>query len=1170
MSTRWTPEQNSAIRAENSNLLVSAGAGSGKTAVLVNRILRLVLEEGVPVDRLLVVTFTKAAAGEMRERLRRELTSCSAARPEQAALISDQLHRLNHAWITTFHGFCRQLLQRHFQEAGLEPRFRVLDTPEAEQLRARAVGEVLESAYEAAGDDFMHWAECYSGNRTDQRLEAMILDLHSFIHSQPHPWNWTEDILDRYRLPLNEDNPWRVQEQRRRREMILEAQELLDRAVEVAGEPDGPMEYLKALEDDLAQAARLEEALEQGMTAWDQCVSSMNRARLSPVSKARKAELSPVLIEMTKDLREEAWGLLKTLQEKAWIGPGSRLESDLKAVAGNCAVLARLVQEFDGAYGALKTRLGAVDYNDLEHKTLKLLESEALREQYQEYFAYLFIDEYQDSNGVQETLLKALQRDNNRFMVGDVKQSIYRFRLAEPQLFVRKLMDSSPEENALHRRIDLNRNFRSRREIIGAINTVFEAVMSPELGDVPYDAGARLIPGAEYPPCAADAIQLTVLNMGAAEGEEGSEGAEYTTAEWEARMMGRQILEVVGTPIWDVRSGQWRPAVWDDMAVLLRAVRPWLNTLSRVFSEMNIPIRAEGGTGSEEAWELWVLINLLRLIGNSRQDLPLMVVLRSPLGGFSVEELAEIRGLQPEGAYWEAVQTVIAGAFPLGERLRAFLERLSRWQEQCRTDSMGKFLWTLCETQGFLLYCQAMAGGAARKERLLWAVRQADQRAARGADTPEALADHLETLVERGELPTGETSAEQGGVRIMSIHRSKGLEFPVVFLAGLGKKFNTADLREEVLRHRELGFGLRYVDPDRRIRRGTLVTELIQDAVQSENLSEEMRILYVAMTRAMDRLYLYGSVSNLEKRFSLWQKGPELFFLKNARSYLEWLLPPLLAETLEPEPWQGSRELHIRDAVLQVNFLAPGRERLDAVATAASAEPASTAESGWSLENWPWTYPWAEGCRVPAKLSVTEINRLNSPYRSSGSREAAEEPEVFREGPTGAELGTLHHLVLQHLDLTGALDKAGLQQQLEALVQKEILAPADMAFIRTDWLAGLFGSGLGQRLLASPQILREVPFVILRDYQTLGGDAAGEVLVQGVIDCCFREPQGWVLLDYKTDSFSGRNLAMAKYGRQLRLYTEALTELTGEPVVESWLFLLKSGDSFCLNISESF
>ncbi len=1165
MSVSWTTEQSSAIRAVNSNLLVSAGAGSGKTAVLVNRILRLLLEEAVPVDRLLVVTFTKAAAGEMKERLRRELVNRMNADPELAPLIRVQLHRLNHAWITTFHGFCRQLLQRHFQEAGLEPRFRVLDTPEAEQLRMLAVGEVLEAAYEAAEPAFTHWAESYSGNRTDQRLEAMILDLHSFIHSQPEPWEWVDRILELYSLPLDADNPWFIQEQRRRREMILEALELLSRAVELAEDPEGPAEYLPALSDDMLQAIRLEECLGLDLAQWKSCVESMARARLSPVSKARKAELSPVHIEMVKALRDEAWGILKTLQEKPWIGPGSRAESDLRAVAENCQVLATLVKQFDSAYAAHKSRLSAVDYSDLEHKTLGLLKSEALCAQYREQFVYLFIDEYQDSNAVQETLLRALQRENNRFMVGDVKQSIYRFRLAEPLLFVGKLAASSHEENTVHRRIDLNRNFRSRKEIINAINTVFEATMSSELGDVLYDAGARLIAGADYPAGTAANVQLTVLDMGFDEGEDGTESSEYTTAEWEARAIGRKILEVVGTPVWDIRNRGGRTAVWDGIAGLLRAVKPWLNTLSRVFSEMGIPIKAEGATGSDEAWELWVLINLLRLVGNSQQDLPLMVILRSPLGGFSVEDLAEIRRIMPEGTFRRAVEKAVAGDSTLKERLSVFLARLSAWQEQCRTGSLGRFIWTLCETEGFMDYCQAMAGGEARKERLLWAVRQADQRAARGADTPEALATHLETLVERGEAPGAADSGDQGGVRTMSIHRSKGLEFPVVFLAGLGKKFNTADLREEVLLHRELCFGLRYVDPEKRIRRGTLITELIQDAVKSENLSEEMRILYVAMTRAMDRLYMYGSVQNLEKRFGLWMKGPELFFLKNARSYLEWLIPPLLTATLEAEHWNGTREIKAGDSSLQLNFLSPSqgvgiRESYTRLAQEAAAE-----EKTWNLENWPWSYPWAQATHIPSKLSVTEINRLNAPANEMVPFEQAVPASGGPvRGLTGAEVGTLHHLVLQHLDLKAGLDEAGVIRQLDVLVQKEILASEDVAHIRPAWLAGLFRSEIGKRLLASSEVLREVPFVVLRDYQALGGDAAGDVLVQGIIDCCFKEPEGWVLLDYKTDSVTEDFRALEKYGWQISLYNDALSELTGESVKESWLYLMRTGDAILI------
>lgn len=1166
MSVRWTPEQNNAIEAQNSNLLVSAGAGSGKTAVLVNRILRLILTEAIPVDRLLVVTFTKAAAGEMKERLRRELISRSALHPEQEALIKDQLHRINHAWITTFHGFCRQLLQRHFQEAGLEPKFRVLDTSEALQLKAAAVAEVLEAAYETEAPEFLHWAECYSGNRTDQRLEAMILDMHSFIHSQPEPWTWMERILATYNLPLDGNNIWVSQDQNRRREMIAEALELLEHALEQASDPEGPSEYVGALTDDLQQAIRLEGALDLGREQWEACAASISRSRLSPVSKARKTELSPVLIEMVKDLRDEAWGLLKILQEKPWAGQGSRTESDLKAVGANCEVLARLIREFDAAYSALKSRAGAVDYNDLEHKALKLLKSEALRIQYQEYFEYLFIDEYQDSNGVQETLLKALQKGRNRFMVGDVKQSIYRFRLAEPQLFVSKLTGSSPEDGALDRRIDLNRNFRSRKEVIDTINTVFQAVMSPELGDVAYDEGARLIPGAEYPSCPAEHVRLTVLDMAASDAEELSEGGEYTAAEREARAIGNHILEVAGTPVWDVREGKWRPAVWGDMAVLLRAVKPWLNTINRVFSEMNIPVKAEGASGSEEAWELRVVISLLRLIGNSRQDLPLLVVLRSPFGGFSVEELAEIRACMPEGDFRDAVQTIRMSASSMSGRLERFYEKLCIWQEKCRTGRLGTFLWDLYEAEGFMLYSQAMPKGGLRRERLLWAVSQADQRGARGGDTPEALAEHLETLLERGELPSGVDARETDGVRIMSIHRSKGLEFPIVFIGGLGKKFNTADLREDVLRHRDLGFGLRFVDPERRIRRGTLVTELIQDAVKRENMSEEMRILYVAMTRAMDRLYLYGSVQNLEKRFALWKKGAEKYFLKNAQSYLEWLMPPLLEKIPESEAWNGILETDAGSSKMQIRFMSMNQEGASTQSSLSEGLKTSSDTKEWNLADWPWVYPWESSCGVPSKLSVTEVNQLKTAPEERGKYQGSLKKAEEIEGMiSGAELGTLHHLVLQHLKLEEGLDEAGIAEQAALMIQKELLLPEDILHIRKDWLAGLFSSSLGKRMLASSQVLREIPFVILRDYRELGGDAEGEVLVQGVIDCCFREEEGWVLLDYKTDGFSDSFRAIEKYGNQIRLYKTALMELTGEPIKESWLYLMKSGDSVLVN-----
>lgn len=1166
MGHRWTTEQQSAIEARGSNLLVSAGAGSGKTAVLVSRILGLILEEAISVDRLLVVTFTKAAAGEMKERLRRELNSRRAADPAAAQKVQEQLQRLNHAWITTFHGFCRQLLQRHFQEAGLEPRFRVLDSVEADALRRQAVTQVLEAAYETADPAFISWVECYSGNRTDQRLEDMILDLHSFLLSRPDPWEWSEQVQRLYREPLDESHPWVRQASQRRIERLKEALELLEEAAEIALDPEGPTEYVPAVHDDIRQTETLLEAA-SGTGDWSEAVAALSRQRLSPVGKKRKEELSPIRIDLVKDLREEAWGILKALADKADVGTDVRSRMELIRAGEAGAVLADLVMRFDGAYGALKSTAGAVDYGDLEHKALRLLKIETIRETYRRHFRYLFIDEYQDSNGVQEALLKAIESPGNRFMVGDVKQSIYRFRLAEPGLFVGRLAGSSPEPGAPDRRIDLNRNFRSRSEIIETINAVFSRVMSAELGDVDYRDGARLTAGAAYPPDGGERISVTVLGPPAGVSDDGDEGAEYTAAELEARAVGTHILRVVGTPIWDVRSETWRPAAWEDIAVLLRAVRPWRNTLGRVFDELGIPLSAEGGASGEEAWEVHLLIHLLRLIGNSRQDLPMMVVMRSPLGGFTIEDLAAVRQQCPDMAFQEAVRQEQALTPDLRERLNALLGKVARWQEQCRTVPLGDFLWNLCETEGLRLYCQAMPGGAARRERLHWAVRQADQLSRLGGDTPEALADHLQALTERGELPSLPEEGAGGGVRIMSIHKSKGLEFPIVFLTGLGKRFNTADLREEVLRHRELGFGLRYVDAERRIRRGTLVTDLIQDAVRRENLSEELRILYVGMTRAMDHLHLYGTAGRFDKQFDTWIKGPERYFMKSARCYLDWILPPLLAEADILEAWSGAREIGAGTARLQM-ILCP--ETLQREVRPASTDTVEEEKPAVELKGWPWRYPWEAETRVPSKLTVTELNRLSAGAEEQAAAAVQPTEAGRRDGAmTGAELGTLHHLVLQHLTVPAQPDEEALTAALTGLLARNIISGDDLAAIRQEWLIRFFRSSLGRRIAASDRVLREVPFVVLRDYRSLGGDAAGDVMIQGVVDCCFREAGGWVLVDYKTDGGSNPEATVKKYGTQLKLYAEAVEELTGEPVAESWLYLMRTGTAVEMKNIES-
>lgn len=1162
---KWTPEQLQAIVSRQENLLVSAAAGSGKTAVLIERILRLVVEEQIPVDRLLVVTFTKAAAGEMKERLRKALTRQLGQNPERDRFVREQLLRLNNSWITTFHGFCRQILLRHFQEVGLDPAFQVLGGAEGERLRHLAVEQILEESYESGDPAFMAFAERYSGNRTDQRLGELILGLHSFIMSQPEPWEWLARSADLYRQPLDDAHPWERHRLSRLEAQLTEVGQLLDHAITVAAQEDGPAEYLESLQKDASQTARLLQQLEHGREAFDAAASALEKVRIGVVSAKRKAQLDPLKIEIVKALRDDAWKQLKVLQEVAAGGDSTVPAADLQRLAPCADCLVELVRRFDHCYGQLKAKDNGLDYNDLEHKALELLKNEDLRQSYRQYFTYLFIDEYQDSNRVQEAMLEALENGSNRFMVGDVKQSIYRFRLAEPSLFVAKQDRYTPEGDGGDRRVDLNRNFRSCPEVIGAINHVFEAVMNRELGDVAYDASARLVPGAGHPPAESPVVTLTLSDL-KGDRSDGDDEADLfedlSAAEQEGRLLVQALKGAYGQPIWDDRRKEHRPALWADMAVLLRAVKPWQQTLTQVLADAGIPLQADVGADGGDSFEVLAVLNLLKLLDNQWQDLPLLSVMRSPFGLFTAEELGMIRAEHPVGSFREAVGQRSQAGDPLGDRCRSFLDRLRGWQRQAHTIPLGDFLWNLFDETGFFTYCEAMGGGMARRRRLSWLVDRADDWGARGSGLPGGLAEVLEQQLQRGELPPDGDGSETAGVQLMSIHRSKGLEFPIVHILGLGRQFNKADLREDVLKHRDLGFGLRYVDPELRIRRVSLPVGLIQESLNRETLSEEMRVLYVAMTRAMNQLHLYGSVKKLEARFAQWRRGTERYFMKKAGSYLDWVVPSLIQDTGSQEELQPQQLLGPASGSVLMRLVGPVRAIEPEQEPTAAPETAEAEALGWNLEQWPWQDPSPDGTRIPSKLSATGINRMSREVVAPPEPEPIRQPGAPKpEGVTGAEIGSLHHLVLQHLELNPVMDATELRRQAEGLVQRRILAESDLELLQFRWLEGMFRSTLGQRLLASDTVHREMPFVLLRDYAALGGDGHGEVLVQGVIDCCFREPEGWVLLDYKTDRFMGHHAAESKYGTQLQLYRDALAELTGEPVKETWLYLLQSGDS---------
>lgn len=1137
----WTRAQWEAITWRRGNLLVAAAAGAGKTSVLVERIRHLVTREEDPVDidRLLVVTFTEAAAGEMRLRIGDALSRELAARPGDRNL-ARQLLLLQRARISTLHSFCLQVMRQYFYLLDIDPGFRVADPAETVLLQQEVLDEVMEQAYgkASAGGSFLHLVDAYGGGRGDAGVAETVLRLYTFSQSQPSPQAWLEDSCRLFSAAGElDDLPWAGVIRRAAVLELEQARDNLELACRLSLSPGGPGAYTDTLAAEVAAVGTV-------LADWDKLSWEAARTALQGIAFSRlpavrskdavDGELKARVQELRREAREAVAGLVSGPLGR----PAADLQRELAGLAGSMETLAALVRDFAEAYRQAKDERGLVDFADLEHCCLKILTAPGaspgricpsraaleLREQ----FVEVLVDEYQDINAVQEAILNLVSRqpagdgsigsdpEPNLFMVGDIKQSIYRFRLAEPRLFLSKYTTYSPEPEASCRRLDLPDNFRSRQEVIAAVNFIFSRLFNPRVAELAYDEASRLRYAADYPLVAGEdgelaaGVEMHLIEAGLATGDEqgdredgppegggepkgrqeetaaspasgenargpeavgrpGLDVAELETAEREARVVGQLIQELVGVDgnaggpklVWDREAKTYRPVTYRDIVVLLRATRDQANTYLEVWRGMDIPAYAELGTGYLGAVEVETMLSLLQVIDNPRQDIPLAAVLRSPLVGLMAADLAWIRLACPEGDFYDAV--VAAGgealATPGGEqpgtgrrpasgeaeaagatvgevscpqagvspelaaRLREFLARLSRWRTACRRGSVADLIWQVYRETNYYDYVAGLPGGAQRQANLRALydrARQFEGFARRGLFRFLRFIQRLQES--EGDLGTARALGEnEDVVRLMSIHRSKGLEFPVVIAAGLGRRFNFRDLYGDVLCHRDLGLGPMVVDTRLRIKYPSLACVAVQEQLRREQLAEEMRVLYVALTRARERLVLVGSCRDLPGHLSRWQEA----VVRRARSFLDWLGPVVVAGGASRGGSDGryaSRADGCPNGPAEPGgsscpawnltlWNIPGGRHVPGPQPEVRAAGDLPWEKILRLEpipEWPpdpalqailtrslgWTYPFQEVAALPAKTSVTELK-----YRVALSRLAEDEVPAARLFP---------------------------------------------------------------------------------------------------------------------------------------------------------------------------
>lgn len=1195
MGMTWTKEQQQVIDLRNRNILVSAAAGSGKTAVLVERIKELVLDKKHPVDidHLLVVTFTNAAAAQMKERVAKALEKALQENPSDVRL-QQQAALVQNAQITTIDSFCLYVLRNHFHEIGLEPNFRIGDEGELKLLREDVMTGLFEQCYEEKHPGFLHLISCYGTSRSDAPVRDMIFKLYSYAQSYPWPKQWLREALSCYEIKTEqelEQAPFIEMTVEYGKQMVKGYLEQAEHYLELCQDADGPYMYEDACEQD---AELMEELL--SCDTYQAFYEELGKCKFATLGRAKDYIGSPEKQEQVKAERKKLKDGIGKLKSDCFALTFQEILEQLTLVQPSAEALAEVTERFIDAFSARKQDKNLVDFSDLEHFALEILVEEETgkptetAKEFQNAYEEIMIDEYQDSNYVQETILRAISREavgqNNLFMVGDVKQSIYRFRLARPELFMEKF-DTYETTDAPCQRIDLHKNFRSRDSVLTFTNDIFYQIMKRNLGGVDYTGEAALYCGADYPAGEKeDAFDSEILLTTTQELEEGTK-QQILKQELEAKLIADRIRKMVGKEeVVDEETGEFRKVRYGDIVILLRSLSEWADLFAEVLNANGIPAHTVSRTGYFSTLEIRTVLNYLRILDNPRQDIPLAAVLKSPMAGLSDEQLARLRLLAEDKPYHQCVKMFLEAEEELTEKestadedMRAKLKRFSETYKKLRRQTMDipmhELLQKVLKETGYARYASALPAGRQRLANLHMLSEKAiayEKTSYRGLYHFIRYIDELQKYdVDFGEAEL--VGENEDAVNIMSIHKSKGLEFPVCFVSGMGKSFNKQDSRSKMILHPNLGVGLDIIEEDRRIKVPAFFKKVIARQTELESLGEELRVLYVAFTRAKEKLIITGYIKDEE----MLQQIREIYCGSNrkalnfkeraeAKTFLEWILPAAAAsgswdKVSYVTPWSMLED----EAAHQITEHVSLRQRVQ------QAEEVSDTLYEKIKEQLSYQYPHPDAIHLVTKYSVSELK-----HRAMRELAAKEEEDVtpkfleevstpyvpaFMEGKAevnqGALRGTAMHRLMECYDFTKMPDRSdefaeNIKKQLTGLVQMGKVSEDMQKLIRIPSVELFLKSQLAPRMKAAAMrddLFREKPFV-------MGNHEMEEemVLIQGIIDVFWVEEDGIVLLDYKTDRVDSATRLRDMYKEQLDLYAEALERIFPLPVKEKYLY----------------
>ena len=1228
-------------------------------------------ENPIDIDKLLVVTFTNAAASEMRERIGDAIGKALDENPENKHL-QNQLVLLNKSSITTIHSFCLDVIKSNFHRINLDPNFRIGDQTECAILKQEAIEEVFEDLYEERDEGFLNLVESYAERGGDKEVQDIILGIYSFAMASPEPKKWLIDSAERFNIDENFDFSQSIWARAILDTVKIEINGLclnMERALKEVESIEELETFAEKLSVEYKKIADISQACNK---SWDEAYKKMASMSFENYVKGVKriSKDAPSYIkeskEKAKTIRDKTKKSLESIVSATFNKDNDSIREEIKYLYNIVKPISSVVLRFEEEYSNKKREKGIIDFNDIEHFALNILTDvdekgnivpSDIAVGYRNKFYEIFIDEYQDSNLVQEVLLKAVANTEtpNRFMVGDVKQSIYRFRQAKPELFLQKYNNYNDKKGSSHRKIMLYKNFRSREEVVDAVNYIFENIMNENIGEIEYTEKERLNLGANFN---VDTDEKSIIG-GATEihliqkdnkldddiindkddrinnkENEIEEEEKLDNIQLEARMVGNIIKDLMKVnedgkiqKVYDKGIDGYRPVEFRDIVILLRATSAWAPVFADELMNMDIPTYADVGVGYFDTIEIKTILSLLQIIDNPMQDIPLISVLKSPIFGFTPEDLIDIRVQSKDKIFYEVLKSTAeydgftdsqneneSEFIPSEEcinKSKDFLIKLKEFKEKSMYMSTDEFIWYLYTRTGYYAYVGALPGGSQRQANLKVLFERAKQFEETSLKGIFNFVNFIEKLKKSSsDMGSAKTLGENANVvRIMSIHKSKGLEFPVVICSAMGKNFNTQDFKKSILYHHNLGYGPQFVDYERRISFPSIAKEALKSKINIENLSEEMRVLYVAFTRAKEKLIITGSTRNIQDSIKRWSNGIESldtisqYEILKGKNFLDWIMPCVLrhrdlSNLLEEvgldavfnvehnSKWYG--KLWNKNDILVEKKSDEEKESIEEILEKIDVNNPDSDYYGEIEEKLNYIYPYEFSTRKPATISVTEIKKIQNNYEEELINTIFEQKVILkkplfiqneeeREKISGTERGTIVHLVMEVLDLKNVSSVNDIKSQIRGFVSKGIITEKQASIVNPYKIYKFFASNIGKRMLNAEIINREKSIyaqVNMKDiyiYEKLINNDDKKlydnesVMLRGIVDAYFEEDNQIVLVDYKTDFVNEENInqIIEKYKKQLDLYADIIETLTGKSVKEKCIYLFGVDEAVC-------